>query len=116
MSERRRSAIVLAAGQGTRMRSARPKPLHMLCGRPLVRYVLDALADCDVDRAVLVVGYAADLVIKKLQEDLDAIDLDDGDVLVLPGDTPLIQPATLASLMLEHRLSGAACTLLTAEM
>src|ERR671918_320131 len=86
MSERRRSAIVLAAGQGTRMRSARPKPLHMLCGRPLVRYVLDAL------------------------------DLDDGDVLVLPGDTPLIQPATLASLMLEHRLSGAACTLLTARM
>jgi bifunctional UDP-N-acetylglucosamine pyrophosphorylase/glucosamine-1-phosphate N-acetyltransferase len=148
MSERRRSAIVLAAGQGTRMRSARPKPLHMLCGRPLVRYVLDALSDCDVHRAVVVVGYAADLVIKKLQEDpgpvpvefveqrvqagtgdavavgltgipeddLDALDLDDGDVLVLPGDTPLIQPATLASLMLEHRLSGAACTLLTARM
>jgi bifunctional UDP-N-acetylglucosamine pyrophosphorylase/glucosamine-1-phosphate N-acetyltransferase len=148
MSERRLSAIVLAAGQGTRMRSARPKPLHMLCGRPLVRFVLDALGDCDVDRAVVVVGYAADLVIKKLQEgpgpvrlefveqrvqagtgdavavgltglpedDLDAVDVDDGDVLVLPGDTPLIQPATLAALVLEHRLSGAACTLLTAQM
>src|SRR5919106_728445 len=94
MSERRRSAIVLAAGQGTRMRSARPKPLHMLCGRPLVRYVLDSLADCDVDRAVLVVGYAADLVIKKLQED--------------PGAVPVE--------FVEHRLSGAACTLLTARM
>jgi bifunctional UDP-N-acetylglucosamine pyrophosphorylase/glucosamine-1-phosphate N-acetyltransferase len=148
MSERSLSAIVLAAGQGTRMRSARPKPLHMLCGRPLLRYVLDALDECEVDRAVVVVGYAADLVTKKLQEnpgpvplefveqrvqagtgdavavgltgipedDLDALDQDDGDVLVLPGDTPLIQSATLASLVLEHQLSGAACTLLTARM
>ena len=49
MSERPLSAIVLAAGQGTRMRSSRPKPLHMLCGRPLVRYVLDAVAGCDAD-------------------------------------------------------------------
>jgi bifunctional UDP-N-acetylglucosamine pyrophosphorylase/glucosamine-1-phosphate N-acetyltransferase len=148
MSERPLSAIVLAAGQGTRMRSARPKPLHMLCGRPLLRYVLDALSECDVDRAVVVVGYAADLVTKKLQEspgpvplefveqrvqagtgdavavgltgipedDLDGIEADDGDVLVLPGDTPLVEPSTLAALVLEHRLSGAACTLLTARM
>ncbi|HYZ97628.1 MAG TPA: sugar phosphate nucleotidyltransferase [Acidimicrobiales bacterium] len=148
MSERPLSAIVLAAGQGTRMRSTRPKPLHVLCGRPLVRYVLDALVDCDVDRAVVVVGYAADLVTKKLQEDpgpaplefveqrvqagtgdavavgltalpedeVDTLDLDDGDVLVLPGDTPLVRPVTLATLVLEHRLSGAACTLLTARL
>src|SRR4029450_3340904 len=124
------------------------KPLHMLCGRPLLRYVLDALSECDVDRAVVVVGYAADLVTKKLQEspgpvplefveqrvqagtgdavavgltgipedDLDGIEADDGDVLVLPGDTPLVEPSTLAALVLEHRLSGAACTLLTARM
>jgi bifunctional UDP-N-acetylglucosamine pyrophosphorylase/glucosamine-1-phosphate N-acetyltransferase len=147
MSERPLSAIVLAAGQGTRMRSSRPKPLHMLCGRPLVRYVLDAVAGCDADRAVVVVGFGADLVIKTLQEDpgpvplefveqrvqngtgdavavgltgipddLDALDSDDGDVIVLPGDTPLIRPGTLAALVLEHRLSGAACTLLTARM
>jgi bifunctional UDP-N-acetylglucosamine pyrophosphorylase/glucosamine-1-phosphate N-acetyltransferase len=148
MSERPLSAIILAAGQGTRMRSIRPKPLHMLCGRPLLRYVLDALEECTPERAVVVVGHAADLVIKKLQEDpgavplefveqrvqagtgdavavgltgipeddLDVIDVDDGDVLVLPGDTPLIQPSTLAALVLEHRLSGAACTLLTARM
>ena len=50
------------------------------------------------------------------EDDLDALDHDDGDVLVLPGDTPLIQSATLAALVLEHRLSGAACTLLTARM
>ncbi|HEX5947118.1 MAG TPA: NTP transferase domain-containing protein [Acidimicrobiales bacterium] len=148
MTGRPLSAIVLAAGQGTRMRSSRPKPLHMLCGRPLVRYVLDAVGGCDADRAVVVVGFGADLVIKMLQEDpgpvplefveqrvqngtgdavavgltgipdddLDALDADDGDVIVLPGDTPLIRPETLAALVLEHRLSGAACTLLTARM
>jgi len=76
MSERSLSAIVLAAGQGTRMRSARPKPLHMLCGRPLLRYVLDALDECDVDRAVVVVGYAADLVTKKLQENPGPVPLE----------------------------------------
>jgi bifunctional UDP-N-acetylglucosamine pyrophosphorylase/glucosamine-1-phosphate N-acetyltransferase len=143
MSERRLSAIVLAAGQGTRMRSERPKPLHMLCGRPLVRYVLDALIDSHPDRAVVVVGHGADVVIKKLQEEPgpvplefveqrvqrgtgdavavgltglpDDLDVDDGDVLVLPGDTPLLRPETLAALVLEHRLSGAACTVLTAR-
>jgi bifunctional UDP-N-acetylglucosamine pyrophosphorylase / glucosamine-1-phosphate N-acetyltransferase len=148
MSERPLSAIILAAGQGTRMRSSRPKPLHMLCGRPLVRYVLDAVAGCGTARAVVVVGFGADLVVKKLQDDpgsvplefveqrvqngtgeavavgltglpdddLDALDADDGDVIVLPGDTPLVRSETLVTLVLEHRLSGAACTLLTAEM
>jgi bifunctional UDP-N-acetylglucosamine pyrophosphorylase / glucosamine-1-phosphate N-acetyltransferase len=148
MSERPLSAIVLAAGQGTRMRSSRPKPLHMLCGRPLVRYVLEAVAGCGAQRAVVVVGFGADVVIKTLQEDpgptplefveqrvqngtgdavavgltglpdddLDALDADDGDVLVLPGDTPLIRPETLRALVQEHRLSGAACTLLTARV
>ena len=42
------SAVVLAAGEGTRMRSERPKPLHLLCGRPMVLHVLDALAELDV--------------------------------------------------------------------
>jgi bifunctional UDP-N-acetylglucosamine pyrophosphorylase / glucosamine-1-phosphate N-acetyltransferase len=142
-------AVVLAAGQGTRMRSSRPKPLHMLCGRPLVRYVLEAVAgsETETDRAVVVVGYGAEMVIKTLQEDPgpvplefveqrvqrgtgDAVavgltglpdddlglDADDGDVVVLPGDTPLVRPATIAALVREHRLSGAACTLLTARL
>lgn len=149
MVQRRLSAVVLAAGQGTRMRSQRPKPLHMLCGRPLVRYVLDALVDVEAERAVVVVGHGADVVVKKLQEagpppgaaplrlDFveqrvqrgtgdavavgltglpDDMDDDEYDVMVLPGDTPLLRPETLASLVLEHRLSGAACTVLTAEM
>jgi len=141
MSERSVTAIVLAAGEGTRMRSTRPKPLHLLCGRAMVLYVLDALAECDVDKAIVVVGHGAELVTKKLQEaagDLvvdfveqhvqrgtgDAVsvgltavddDLDDGDVLVLPGDTPLLRASTIGALVREHQLSGAACTILTAR-
>src|SRR5271166_1648747 len=59
MDHRPLSAIVLAAGEGTRMRSSTPKPLHRLCGRPMVLYVLDALAELSVDRVVVVVGRAA---------------------------------------------------------
>ena len=140
------SAIILAAGEGKRMRSQRPKPLHVLCGRPMLLYVLDALSDCPVRRAVVVVGHGAERVTKMLQEDGpdlvidhveqdvqrgtgDAVsvgltgldddldgDLDGGDVLVLPGDTPLLRPATIAALVDEHRESGAAATLLTARL
>src|SRR4029079_3405737 len=141
MSERPLSAVVLAAGEGTRMRSTRPKPLHMLCGRAMVLYVLDALADCEVEKAVVVVGHGAERVTKKLQDEAGALELDfveqhvqrgtgdatsvgltafvddddDGDILVLPGDTPLLRASTIAALVREHRLTEAACTILTAQ-
>jgi bifunctional UDP-N-acetylglucosamine pyrophosphorylase/glucosamine-1-phosphate N-acetyltransferase len=136
------SAIILAAGEGSRMRSTRPKPLHLLCGRAMVLYVLDALPAPELERAVIVVGHGAERVTKKLTEDgaglrlefveqhqqrgtgdavavgltgLPEDDLDDErDVLVLPGDTPLLRPETIARLVAEHRYSGAACTILTA--
>ena len=137
------SAIVLAAGEGTRMKSTRPKPLHVLCGRPMVLHILDALSELPLDRAVVVVGHGAERVTKTLSEqanpDLpiefveqhvqrgtgDAAsvaltafsnddDEDDGDVLVLPGDTPLLRPQTIAALVKAHRQSDAAATLLTA--
>ena len=67
MSPRRPlSAVVLAAGEGTRMRSHRPKPLHRLCGRPMVLHVLDALAELEVDRVVVVVGHRGEWVTKTL--------------------------------------------------
>jgi bifunctional UDP-N-acetylglucosamine pyrophosphorylase/glucosamine-1-phosphate N-acetyltransferase len=142
VTDRALSAIVLAAGEGTRMRSERPKPLHLLCGRAMLLYVLDSLGDCNVDRAVVVVGHGAERVTKKLQEDGpdlmlgfveqhdqrgtgDAVlvgltglpdDHDEADVVVLPGDTPLLRPETVASLVAEHRESGAAATLLTARL
>jgi bifunctional UDP-N-acetylglucosamine pyrophosphorylase/glucosamine-1-phosphate N-acetyltransferase len=137
------SAIVLAAGEGTRMRSSRPKPLHLLCGKAMVLYVLDSLADVGLGRAVVVVGHGAERVTKKLSEsaadlpiefveqhvqrgtgdavsvaltafaDDDLLDDGDADVLVLPGDTPLLRQGTIAALVEAHRASGAACTMLT---
>ena len=123
------------------MRSDRPKPLHRLCGRPMVLHVIDALAEIEVGRAVVVVGHGAARVTKAVVDQApeglkvdfveqavqrgtgDAVlvalsafpeDDDDGDMLVIPGDTPLIRPPTLASLVRAHRADGAAATVLTA--
>jgi bifunctional UDP-N-acetylglucosamine pyrophosphorylase/glucosamine-1-phosphate N-acetyltransferase len=127
------------------MRSDRPKPLHRLCGRPMVLHVLDALGELRLDRAVVVVGHGAERVTKTLAADSppefalefveqvvqrgtgDAVsvgltafpddDLDDGgDIVVLPGDTPLLRPATLAALIRHHRATDAAATVLTARL
>src|SRR5205807_1981681 len=149
MISRPLSAVVLAAGEGVRMRSSRPKPLHLLCGRPMVLHVLDALAELPVDRVVVVIGHGGESVVKTMQEmappklaiefveqhvqrgtgdavsvaltgfpasfDVDE-DLEDGDLIVLPGDTPLLRPATVAALVRTHRSSDAAATLLTAVL
>jgi bifunctional UDP-N-acetylglucosamine pyrophosphorylase/glucosamine-1-phosphate N-acetyltransferase len=143
MAARRVAAVVLAAGEGTRMRSARPKPLHLLCGRTMIGYVLDALRGAGPTSAVVVVGQGADQVTKRLLEEpppfplsfveqrvrrgtgdaasvgltgLPDEDLDEGgDVIVVPGDTPLLREQTITQLVSEHALSGAACTILTAR-
>jgi bifunctional UDP-N-acetylglucosamine pyrophosphorylase / glucosamine-1-phosphate N-acetyltransferase len=138
------SAVVLAAGEGTRMRSATPKVLHPLCGRPMLLHVLDTLIALPLDRIVLVVGRGAERVHKTVQEQLateipiefveqrvqrgtgdaasvgltafaDTLDADD-DVIVLAADAPLLRPETLAALATEHRLTDAAATLLTAVL
>ncbi|MCB0978568.1 MAG: NTP transferase domain-containing protein [Acidimicrobiales bacterium] len=146
MTDRSLSAIVLAAGAGTRMKSARPKPLHMLAGRSMLHYVIDSLADCAVGRIVVVVGHGAERVTKKFQSqdldthltfveqvtqdgtgdatsvgltglpDDDGPDADDHDVLVLAGDMPLLRSSTIAALVESHRANDAACTVLTAVL
>ena len=137
------SAVILAAGEGSRMRSTRPKPLHMLCGRPMLLYVLDALSEVPLERVVVVVGHGAERVTKKVQELADPriefveqrvqrgtgdalsvaltifpdADPDDGDdLLVLPGDTPLLQPSTISALVALHQDADAAATVLSAEL
>jgi bifunctional UDP-N-acetylglucosamine pyrophosphorylase/glucosamine-1-phosphate N-acetyltransferase len=109
----------------------------------MVLHVIDALAELHVERVVVVVGHGAERVTKTLlehvQPDLelefveqrvqrgtgDAVavaltafpdDNDDDDVVVMPGDTPLLRPATLAALVRTHRAADAAATLLTAEV
>jgi bifunctional UDP-N-acetylglucosamine pyrophosphorylase/glucosamine-1-phosphate N-acetyltransferase len=139
------SAIVLAAGEGTRMRSARPKPLHPICGRPMVLHVLYALEALHVDRTVVVVGHGAERVTKRVQEDApgwahvtfveqtvqrgtgdaamvglgafpgDDLD-DDSTVVILPGDTPLLRAETIDELVATHVANGDAATLLTSVL
>jgi len=126
------------------MHSSRPKPLHRLCGRPMVMWVLDALVGLGVSRVVVVVGHGSTRVTKALAEAssrlvplevveqpvqrgtgdalsvaLTAFNDDDGeldDLLVLPGDTPLLRSGTLGDLVAAHRESAAAGTLLTARL
>src|ERR1700710_1763182 len=139
------SAIVLAAGEGTRMRSNRPKPLHLICGRPMVMHVIHAIAPLAPQRTVIVVGHGAEQVTKKVQEQspgnanvsfveqrtqrgtgdavivgLTAFDDDDLDdtstIIVVPGDTPLLRTETLEELVALHESNGSAATVLSAVM
>ncbi|MFS8640702.1 MAG: NTP transferase domain-containing protein, partial [Symbiobacteriaceae bacterium] len=127
-------AVILAAGLGKRMRSSRVKVLHEIAGRPMIEYVVRAAEESGAERVVVVIGHQADEVRAVLgervtyayQEEplgtghavLQAEEAVAGatDVLVLYGDTPLIEADLLRRLIAGHRESGAAATLLTAEL
>jgi bifunctional UDP-N-acetylglucosamine pyrophosphorylase/glucosamine-1-phosphate N-acetyltransferase len=127
-------AIVLAAGKGTRMKSARPKVLHELCGRPMLWWVLEALKAAGVDDVVVVSSPELDPALAPLgvrtvvqpqqlgtghavRVALDAMEPRDGGVLVAYGDMPLVDPATFeavqAALAADVRI---ALALVTARM
>jgi bifunctional UDP-N-acetylglucosamine pyrophosphorylase/glucosamine-1-phosphate N-acetyltransferase len=128
-------AIVLAAGQGTRMKSDLPKVLFPIAGRPLVSWVLDAVAAQNPDETVVVVGHGADEVREILPAGVTAVvqgerlgtghavmvalaamgKVDGDTLLVVPGDSPLLKPVSLTALLARHGL-GALATLLTARM
>lgn len=129
------AAIILAAGQGKRMNSDLPKVLHQACGRTLVEYVLDAARGAGAQRLVVVIGHQAELVREALADypgvefavqvqqlgtgdavkaATDALGAHDGPLLVLNGDMPLIQSASLSKLLGEQRTRGAACVVGTA--
>jgi len=136
------AAVVLAAGEGTRMKSSVPKVLHPLCGRPMLLYVIGALEQLDLQRIVVVVGHGSEQVIKTLhgQTDVplefveqrvqrgtgDAVSValtvfpdeieEEDDIIVVPGDTPLLRAETLTGLAREHDGVDAAATVLTARL
>ncbi len=126
------TAIVLSAGQGTRMKSGLPKVLHPLAGRPMVRYVVDTARAMEPSFIVVVVGHGADLVRQAVgtgvtcvtqtprlgtghavQQAARTAAVRSETVLILYGDTPLIRASTLRQMINHHRTESATVTLLS---
>ena len=126
--------VILAAGEGKRMRSSLAKVLHPVCGRPMVTYVIQTARLVGSDRVILVVGHQKERVIQALQEErvefvVQAEQLGTahallqaegilsgfrGQLLVLCGDTPLLSDQIVSRLLSQHRASSAKATVLTA--
>jgi len=125
-------AVVMAAGKGTRMKSELPKVLFPVAGRPMLHYVLDALRAGGVAKMVVVVGYRADdvravvdgapdVVFAQQREQLgtghavmsarEQFVTHPGPVVVVAGDSPMMQAATIRTLLDEYRREPAACLL-----
>ena len=133
------AVIVLAAGEGTRMRSSRSKLLHEVAGHSLLSYVLNAATAVEPEHVVVVVGHAREQVEAHLAEvaphvttvvqgaesygsgyatqcALAALPDLTGDVVVTVADVPLLSGETLRALVDDHRSRGAAATVLTARV
>jgi bifunctional UDP-N-acetylglucosamine pyrophosphorylase/glucosamine-1-phosphate N-acetyltransferase len=130
------TAIILAAGQGTRMKSARPKVLHEILGRPMIAYLLDTLMGLGIEDIVVVVGYQFEKVQAALvdypvrfvvqepqmgtghaaQVGMEAVALSAKEVLVLCGDVPLIPGKGIQELYQVHQERQAAITIQTAVL
>jgi bifunctional UDP-N-acetylglucosamine pyrophosphorylase / glucosamine-1-phosphate N-acetyltransferase len=127
------TALILAAGEGTRMKSALPKVAHAILGVPMVSYVVDAAREAGCDRVVAVTGYRAEVVeellgeVECVRQDLqlgtghavmcarEVLDAS-GSLLVLSGDSPLIRAETIAALVAAREEANAAVVLLTAHL
>lgn len=130
------TAIILAAGEGTRMKSDMPKVLHKIAGRPMLMYVIEAARSAGAGRCIVVVGHKACQVKSYLSElgvefavqssqlgtghavmqAQPLLEEYSGDVLVLCGDTPLITGETLKCLIDYHRANDLAATVLAARL
>jgi bifunctional UDP-N-acetylglucosamine pyrophosphorylase/glucosamine-1-phosphate N-acetyltransferase len=137
MTDPKLAIVVLAAGQGTRMKSATPKVLHPLAGLPIVGHVLATAGSLNPAHVIAVVRHERDTVvatISKLMPDAVIVDQDDiagtgraaelalaalpddfeGDVVIVSGDVPLLDTATLTSLIATHREYEAGASVLSA--
>ena len=128
------ASIVLAAGQGKRMKTALAKPLHLLCGKPMLSHVLAAMRPLGPQPQVVIIGVGADQVqaafadsdiVWAVQEQQlgtghaaacarEALAGFEGDVLVTCADIPLVHPQTWERVLAEHRTQNAAATIVTA--
>ncbi|MBQ2679968.1 MAG: bifunctional UDP-N-acetylglucosamine diphosphorylase/glucosamine-1-phosphate N-acetyltransferase GlmU [Firmicutes bacterium] len=127
-------ALILAAGEGTRMKSDTPKVLHKILNKSMIDYVLDAASDAGADKICVVVGSHAEKVTSALEERnitfaeqkerlgtghavmcaKTFVEGEDSDILILYGDTPLLKGETLKELVEFHKKEGNSATLLSA--
>jgi bifunctional UDP-N-acetylglucosamine pyrophosphorylase / glucosamine-1-phosphate N-acetyltransferase len=130
------TAILLAAGQGTRMKSSHPKVLHQILGRPMIAYLIDTLKSIGVMDILVVVGYQSEKVMAALagegvrfvvqepqqgtghavQVAMKAVSPEADTIMVLCGDVPLITGDSIDKLYHLHRETGAAVTVQTVEL
>jgi len=129
----KRYAIILAAGQGTRMKSKLYKVLHPVCGKPMVEHVIDQVLQLDLEKLVTIVGFGAEDIKAQIGEKSEfALQKEqlgtahavmqatshlgdkEGVTLVVCGDTPLITAETMKALLEHHLQVGAKATVLTA--
>jgi UDP-N-acetylglucosamine diphosphorylase/glucosamine-1-phosphate N-acetyltransferase len=130
------AALILAAGEGTRMKSSLAKVLHPVGGKTMIRHVLETVKAVSPSRIVMVIGHQADAVRRELEGERVTFVLQErrlgtghaaliaeegfagytGTIVVLNGDTPLLRPRTLKSLVSYHRGEGASATVLSAEI
>jgi bifunctional UDP-N-acetylglucosamine pyrophosphorylase / glucosamine-1-phosphate N-acetyltransferase len=126
------TVLIMAAGQGTRMRSDLPKVLHRICGKPMVEWVIDAAKEAGAGRVVCVTR-PGDGVVDGLPEGVEVAEQLDGEgtgaavlaardliepgaFVVLSGDHPLVTADQIGDLIRQHRDAGAAATLLTTDL
>ncbi|HMM20799.1 MAG TPA: bifunctional UDP-N-acetylglucosamine diphosphorylase/glucosamine-1-phosphate N-acetyltransferase GlmU [Selenomonadales bacterium] len=127
--------VIMAAGKGTRMKSTLPKVLHKVGGKPMLGHVLSAANAAGAGRNIVVIGFGADVVQETIGPEAEFVVQREqlgtghavlqtrdrlagytGTVMVLSGDTPLLQPELLARLFEAHRREAAAATVLTGLM
>ncbi len=131
------SAIILAAGKSTRMKSRRPKPLHEICGRPMLHYVLQACYDAGCQQVMVVIGHGKEEIISRFESDdrIKWIEQTEqlgtghaaraceselvkhsGNVFILAGDGPLIRGQVLRTLLHAHQDERADASMATAVL
>src|SRR3954468_12259802 len=126
------TAVVMAAGQGTRMRSRKPKVLHEICGRPMVAWPVEAALAAGASKVVVVRSPDHDLadsppdgVVTAVQKKPDGTggavaaaltETGDGAIVILSADVPLVTAEEISALVSEHEKSGNVATMLTTEL
>jgi bifunctional UDP-N-acetylglucosamine pyrophosphorylase / glucosamine-1-phosphate N-acetyltransferase len=127
--------LILAAGEGKRMKSKIPKVLHKVCGKAMLDHVVGALKHSGVAQFVVVIGHSGDIVKKHLGEDVRTVLQEEqlgtghavmcckdflfdkrGTVVILAGDVPLINSNTISKMLEYHKNNDYAATVLTAEV